>query len=290
MATAKQIQANRLNAQRSTGPRTPEGKARSSMNALRHGLTAETIVLVSEEEPDYHDLRGALLTSYAPANAHEMMLVDNIAAGYWRTIRARKFEKAIFDIETANLKRKLGLKTAPDPEHDHEAAALVLCSNDEARYRNYFRYDASISRDYYRAIATLERVQARRRRDELAAQREAERRPHPDTIAIPSPEPPPPRPAPLPRRHAVGFVSSPAAPDPAPQPAEPAAETNPAPATAPQPASPVSHTTHSPIGFVSSPARTPRTTAPARNPEPFGGISIKGGGTLSRSARLLPWK
>jgi hypothetical protein len=283
MATAKQIQANRLNAQRSTGPRTLEGKARSSMNALRHGLTAETIVLVSEEEPGYHDLRGALLTSYAPANAHEMMLVDNIAAGYWRTIRARKFEKAIFDIETANLKRKLGLKTTPDPEHDHEAAALVLCSNDEARYRNYFRYDASIARDYYRAIATLERVQARRRREELAAQREAEPLPHPDNIAVPSPEPPP-------RLHAVGFVSSPTAADPTPQPAEPAAETKPTPATAPQPASPVSHTIRKPIGFVSSLAHTPRTAAPARNPEPFDGISIGGGGTLSRPARLLPWK
>jgi hypothetical protein len=60
MATEKQFEANRLNAQKSTGPRTPEGRAAVRLNGVTHGLTAETIVLKGESEADFTNLLNSL--------------------------------------------------------------------------------------------------------------------------------------------------------------------------------------------------------------------------------------
>jgi hypothetical protein len=209
MATQRQIEANRRNALLSTGPRTPEGKARASMNALRHGLTAETVVLQSESGDAYREIRDSLIDSYQPANAHEMMLVDQVAAGHWRTLRARRYEKAMLDLEIKTLKRIEAIDEAPDPEHDDEAAVAALCSNDESQYKNYFRYDGSISRDYYRAIGALERIQARRARAErnAAPAVAAAGASAPQTGFVSSPAASASEPAPEPRRR-IGFVSS----------------------------------------------------------------------------------
>jgi hypothetical protein len=108
MATALQIAANRRNAQRSTGPRTGEGKAAVRLNAVTHGMTAKSVLLRHEAAPDYHEIRAALIEDYAPATSQELMLVDQVAAGYWRTIRARRFETAMFDNQLRTRKRENG--------------------------------------------------------------------------------------------------------------------------------------------------------------------------------------
>jgi hypothetical protein len=84
MASAAQIAANRANAQKSTGPRTVEGKKRASMNPLKHGLTAATLVLRFEDEFGYQETRGMLYTQYQPATPQECMLVDQLASAPWR--------------------------------------------------------------------------------------------------------------------------------------------------------------------------------------------------------------
>ena len=94
MASPAQLAANRRNAQKSTGPRTNEGRKRASFNALKSGMTAKTVVLPHESVIDYDEIRIALIEDYAPATSQEMMLVDQVAVGYWRTIRARRFETA----------------------------------------------------------------------------------------------------------------------------------------------------------------------------------------------------
>ncbi len=84
MATQKQIEANRRNAQRSTGPRTEEGKRRVSDNAIRHGLAASPSRFLPHEDPaEYHEMRGALIQDWQPVGAQELMLVDHIAQGWW---------------------------------------------------------------------------------------------------------------------------------------------------------------------------------------------------------------
>ena len=80
MATEAQILANRLNAEKSTGPTTPEGKAAVSQNALKHGLTAENDLISSEDLTEFEAFRDATIREYAPLTAVELMLAKELSA------------------------------------------------------------------------------------------------------------------------------------------------------------------------------------------------------------------
>src|SRR3954470_5254654 len=92
MATAKQIEANRRNAQKSTGPKTEQGKMKSRLNSLEHGLGAIHVPLPHEDPMELHALHPGLIATYQPASTQEQMLVDNIASAYCRMQRASRFE------------------------------------------------------------------------------------------------------------------------------------------------------------------------------------------------------
>src|SRR5580658_2656503 len=83
---------NRANSQHSTGPRTEPGKQRSSLNALRHGLTAQTAVLPTEDPDSYQRHIQQFLDEYQPATATETQLVQEIANTAWRLNRIPFFE------------------------------------------------------------------------------------------------------------------------------------------------------------------------------------------------------
>ncbi len=84
--------ANRANAQHSTGPKTPEGKANVKFNALRHGACAQQIVLPGEDLDAYEALGQELLGAWQPANIHELKLVRSLQENQWRAARLRAAE------------------------------------------------------------------------------------------------------------------------------------------------------------------------------------------------------
>ena len=96
MSSDRQIAANRLNAQRSTGPSTPAGKARVSSNALKHGLTGREVVLPNENPDDFDSFRAGLLTSLDPQGALEGALAEKIVADLWRLRRIPIIEAASY--------------------------------------------------------------------------------------------------------------------------------------------------------------------------------------------------
>ena len=98
MATAKQAAANRRNAARSTGPRTKSGKALSSRNALKHGLSAEQVVMLDEDPAAFEALRDDLYAHYQPAGPVAENLVEQVAACIWRLRRVPEIEAGIFRI------------------------------------------------------------------------------------------------------------------------------------------------------------------------------------------------
>ena len=97
MASAAQVAANRENAKRSTGPRTPAGKAKSSRNALRHGFFSECLLLPEEDPQELGDLREAFFLDLCPQGPLEELLVETIVAASWRLRRA-------LDVESANMR------------------------------------------------------------------------------------------------------------------------------------------------------------------------------------------
>src|SRR4051794_33119866 len=103
MTTFKQIEANGRNARRSTGPTTQEGKLRSRRNAVRHGLTAETVIGALEDAEDYKAFEAAVIADYDAQSAVERELVLRLASLLWRIRRATTMETGLFDIQARQL-------------------------------------------------------------------------------------------------------------------------------------------------------------------------------------------
>jgi hypothetical protein len=101
MSSLKQIEANRRNALKSTGPTTPEDKEHSRRNALRHGLTAETVIAALEDAEDYQAFEAAVISDYDAESAVERELVLRLASVLWRLRRATGIETALFESVTA---------------------------------------------------------------------------------------------------------------------------------------------------------------------------------------------
>jgi hypothetical protein len=104
MTSLRQIQANRRNALKSTGPNTPEGKQQSRRNAVRHGLTAETVIDALEDAEDYKAFEAAIIADYDAQSAVERELVLRLASLLWRLRRATTMETGLFDIQAEQLR------------------------------------------------------------------------------------------------------------------------------------------------------------------------------------------
>ena len=105
MTSFKQIEANRRNALKSTGPTTPEGKECSRRNALRHGLTAETVITALEDAEDYQAFEASVIADYEAETAVERELVLRLASVLWRLRRATGIESALFEFVVAEPER-----------------------------------------------------------------------------------------------------------------------------------------------------------------------------------------
>ena len=103
MTSFRQIEANRRNAGKSTGPNTEEGKRRSRCNAIRHGLTAETVIGALENAEDYAAFEAVIIADYDAQSAVERELVLRLASLLWRLRRATTMETGLFQIQAEHL-------------------------------------------------------------------------------------------------------------------------------------------------------------------------------------------
>ncbi|MBN2131885.1 MAG: hypothetical protein JW741_20460, partial [Sedimentisphaerales bacterium] len=103
MATQAQIQANRSNAQKSTGPRTAEGKATVSQNALKHGLRTEQAVIAGEDLGEFEFYRDRMLGELSPDGEVESALAERVVSLSWRLRRAERVQNEVFDTLLARV-------------------------------------------------------------------------------------------------------------------------------------------------------------------------------------------
>src|ERR1700692_365698 len=99
MTSFRQIEANRRNSHKSTGPKTEDGKRQSRRNAMRHGLCAETVIEILEDIDDYKAFEAAIIADYDGQTAVERELVLRLASVLWRIRRATSIETDLLRIQ-----------------------------------------------------------------------------------------------------------------------------------------------------------------------------------------------
>jgi hypothetical protein len=176
MATQNQIQANRNNAQKSTGPRTEEGKAHVSQNALKHGLLARDAVLPGEDPAEFDAQLAALEDALHPEDALEQELVRQIADAQWRMQRLARLETAYLNAALDN-QREIKAGPHPRPRHysDKENTLMLgysLMAGASNRLAQLARYDAHLSRRFERALQQIARTREAREKRHAAAARQ----------------------------------------------------------------------------------------------------------------------
>jgi hypothetical protein len=154
MTSDKQLEANRLNAQHSTGPRSDEGKAASRFNALKHGLDAKSHIIPGEDAAHFETLAEEYFAQFQPAGPAEEMLVRVIVESDWFSRRYARIEAAVIDkllrdTNPADLYATLNAKTNP--------------------LHHIFRRRDAAKRDWFRALKELQKLQ----KDRKAAQAKA---------------------------------------------------------------------------------------------------------------------
>jgi hypothetical protein len=178
MVTERQIAANRLNAQRCTGPKTPEGKAAANRNAVTHGLTSSRGLLPGEKLEDFSDLRARVLAELAPDSAIEIELAERIASLLWRLRRVPAFEAALLAWTNA-CKEEMSpftpheprLTDWGDPNRPRSASVTDILAFGrsldsflkEGLGARLSRYENALQRQLSALMVDLRRVQARRK-------------------------------------------------------------------------------------------------------------------------------
>jgi hypothetical protein len=172
MATDKQIEANRLNAQKSTGPRTPEGKAASSQNAIIHGLRARAVVLPGEDQQAFDELLQSLRGEYQPQAASEDLLVQQAAITWWKLTRLAAIEQTAWRDQIRSTqqagyfqhRREDLAEENREQEFPLSEDLLLHAFQGNGLLEHLAQQQYRLDRAFQRTLRELQRLQAARRR------------------------------------------------------------------------------------------------------------------------------
>jgi len=174
MATAAQVVANRSNAQKSTGPRTPEGKAKVAQNAVKHGLLARAVVLQGEDPQEFAEYREQMLEELYPDGMLAQVLAERVVSLSWRLQRAARSQNAAFEAlyekHAADPRTVGGLaEPSPGPDPDEPAGSgptlgrmLVEDFAQAKVLERLLMYERRIESSLYRTLAELRKLRGQR--------------------------------------------------------------------------------------------------------------------------------
>ena len=185
MATQNQIDANRRNSQKSTGPRSAEGKAASRFNALKSGIDAQAQVIPGENSDDLEALAANYHQQFQPATPLECSLVDSLIHAEWQLRRLRRVEAQLWKNEIADAERSFnGLK-------EDAPLGQAFDRGRESFTRLQRRIDAT-ERSFHRTLTQLQRLRASADPEPLGPDPETPDPPAPPELAsfLPTPTPP----------------------------------------------------------------------------------------------------
>jgi len=179
MATNSQIQANRRNAKKSTGPRTKKGKAAASKNSIKHGLLAHQNIISSEKHADFCKERERILSDLLPDSPMESMLAERIVILSWRLKRIEHIQNQTIDALNARntsgsltkLTKSLLFKDSALPQadlsdaaHDLDLGRMAIKDFSNARVlERLLMYERRIENSLYRTYLEFQRLQLMRK-------------------------------------------------------------------------------------------------------------------------------
>ena len=153
MPSALRSETARINGAKSRGPKTAQGRARSSMNALRHGLTAKTLILQHEDQNLFVEIWKDYFDHLKPVNTMEIDLVSDIVATRWRLRRMWQYQTAMLDMEME----------APQFEkfdEDRRGAMAFSALANTKGYETVLRSDIHLTSAYRKALCEFHRLRA----------------------------------------------------------------------------------------------------------------------------------
>jgi hypothetical protein len=157
MSSERQIEANRLNALKSCGPSSPEGRAISSQNSLRHGLCSQHVLVDGESKERFDFLLASLRDEFRPRTSSEHELVEKLAAARWRQLRAWALEIAAINKEIRHQ-----AETSEDHDPATRASTAIRSLHEQSRYLEIInRYETRYDRQYERALDRLLKLKKR---------------------------------------------------------------------------------------------------------------------------------
>ena len=161
MSTESQVHSNRINAQKSSGPRTPAGKARSSRNSTIHGLTGKSPVLPGEDPDDLRALASQYCDDLHPIGQAEADLVERMASATYRLRRVVRIETGLFDLRlrAEPVREGINLDGRADP------LAWAFLTDRSSTLERLGRYESRLQREYDRCLANLQKLQAKRQKE-----------------------------------------------------------------------------------------------------------------------------
>ena len=150
-----QLEANRNNAKRSTGPRSQEGKTKSSRNAMKFGIFSDQVLLPGEDQSVYESFRDGMYRRLGPRDELERMLADRVVLAAWKLRRVQAAEAA----QHGEYRREYARSGVSNVK-----PSVVVCHHLDT-FEYYAKAEAALERSMYRAIAELRKAQAERGED-----------------------------------------------------------------------------------------------------------------------------
>jgi hypothetical protein len=172
-------EASRINGAKSHGPKTEDGRRAVSLNAVKHGLSAETVVLPNESEEEYTAELNEYLDHFAPANKPEADLVRQLASAHWRLARYTRIETDLLGLEMERQREHLVKDWKRIEECGRVALAFEALSGAHSPLALLNRYQARLHHEYQRILKALLQLQTARRADQAKLQNEP--KPYPQT-------------------------------------------------------------------------------------------------------------
>jgi len=170
MATPQQIEANRQNAQLSSGAKTIEGKQKCSLNAVKHGFTGQSVLLTEDSVEPYRNFTEGMLKDFAPVGQRETYLAHAIAGARWRVAQFASTEAAIYALGVRLHADKFPNESPQMTVNLCRAITFLESRKDLDRLR---RYESALNRQAKADLAELTALQAERKARDAAQKKDA---------------------------------------------------------------------------------------------------------------------